>query len=100
MKNVVEDFEGYVIEVLEDTFWVRMYDLDEEEYQMELTMDKVLKDMEHLKEGIPCSLTFFSDETYDFHLIVEFWTKEQIDSAKEKAAEMFKKIKWLEEADD
>jgi len=96
VKNVIDDFEGYVTEVHENTFWVRFWDQDEQEMEMEMITKKVLQDTEYLKPGIPCYWTFFSDGTFDFQLIVEFWTQEQLDKAKQEAAELMKKLNWKE----
>lgn len=95
MRHVTDEIEGYVTEVLRDSFWARFTDIDGILYEANFITSKVLKDTTYLQSGIPFYCTTFNDGTFDFTLIVEFWTEDDIAEIKVQATEIRKKLNAL-----
>jgi len=98
MRNVIEHFEGYVLEVKDETFWGRYVDIAGQEEQAEFITDKVLftdEDKEFLQEGAYFDVIFYNDESMEFKFIKEYWTQEQIDAAHKEAVKLVKFFKGL-----
>ena len=95
MRHIIEQYEGYVLSVEEDTFWCRLYDFDEEEYQGEFYKKDLLlqADKDWLQEGAYLDLIVWNDGTADIWFIKEYWTKEDIEKAEERAKELFEYFK-------
>lgn len=101
IRQVLEDFEGYVSDVCDDgTFWARIIDLDEQEEEVQIIVEKIpIEEHKHIQLGAYFHWTIYSDGTHDFKFSREVWTQEQIDEAYKRAVEMVKIFKSAEEAE-
>lgn len=102
--EIVEEFNGYVISVEEDSFWIAFTDMQDEDSQMEMKMSFLDEDYPEekswLEEGRYFRWRFMKnpddpDEALDeFVFFKRTWSEEDIEEAKKKAEEMWKLLKW------
>lgn len=103
MRHVLEIFEGYVVEVNDNSFWGRYEDFDGNLEEAEFITDKVLftdEDKDFLQVGTYFVMIFYNDDSFDFNLIKEYWTQEQIDEAQKEAEILIKKFRGLPDVDN
>lgn len=94
--TVLEEFNGYVIEINEDrnTFWIECEDMSGERLQMEVPSTTLeLEERLYLKMGAYCRLRLYQDPDYKDNAIEEFifykrqWSQEEIDAVEKKVEE-------------
>jgi len=93
MKHVLEFFEGHIIDISKDAFWVRITD-NEGDFEGEVKISVVsLEEQKYIILGAFFTWIFYNDDSYDFIFYKETWTKEQIEQIERNAEEL--KIKPL-----
>ena len=102
--EIIEEFNGYVISVEEDSFWLAYTDMQGDELQMELKMSFLDEDHPEekpwLNEGQYFRWRFMknpdmpdiADDEFVFYKRV--WSEEEIARIKKKAEELWKLLKW------
>lgn len=103
-SEIIEEFNGYVISVEEDSFWIAFTDMQDVDSQMELKMSFLDEDHPEeklwLNEGQYFRWRFMKnpddpDEALDeFVFYKRIWSEEEIEEIKKKAEEMCKLLKW------
>lgn len=111
MKNLIEYFEGFVDDAdatpKSKTFWVRLVDLDDEEFTAEMLTSQVPfvnhRGREEIQPGLPFTWEFYQlGDTYwsEFKWVIEYWTQEELDRARREAEELVKFFKRGEVEDE
>ena len=105
--RVLQKWEGFVLEVTEDSFWARLVDLTEEgpEEEAEFPLEKV--SAEEQERVVPGAVFYWSIEYHDTSSgpsqpksIIHFprlpiWQKEEIENALKQAEEIGERLGWL-----
>lgn len=102
--EIIEEFNGHVFDIEEETFWLDFVDMSGERSQMEMKMSFLdedhLKEKSWLEEGHYFRWRFMKNPDDPDNALDEFvfykrtWSKEEIEQAKKKAEEMCKLLKW------
>ncbi len=102
--EIIEEFNGHVFDIEEDTFWLQFIDMEDEESQMEMKMSFIDEDHPEekpwLQEGSYFRWRFMKNPDDSTNALDEFvlykktWSKEDIEKANRYAEEMTKLLKW------
>ncbi len=90
MKNVIDFCDGYVTDVKHTSFLVRL----EDDFEAEIFTSKIsLEEQQYIKVCAIFTLTWYSDDSYDFVFSKECWTDKQIEDVQTDAYKLLSKVK-------